>query len=119
MTRAAVLAVIVAALAATSKIARAAEPWVGTWAAERSWCRSEPDAEERPIVITSKGYEGLENRCRFTRVEKRGERWHLQARCRGEGETYRERYIYRMRGKNLVITYPDRGGAAYTFVRCR
>jgi hypothetical protein len=116
MKRAA-LVVAAAALAALCGAAHAAEPWVGTWAAEKSWCRSK-EFEERPIVITRKGYEGLENRCRFTSIEKRGSKWHLRARCSSEGRSYRERYIYELRGQKLVIIFPDRGDGEETFVRC-
>jgi hypothetical protein len=106
-------------LAATAAVtAQAREPYEGIWAAEAAWCKNKPfESDDTPIVIRRRRLEGLENRCTFVSIAKRGEVWRVRAVCRGEGMTERRRFAFQRRGAQLVIRWDgDADGILYT--RC-
>ncbi len=96
--------------------ASAAEFYVGRWAAEAAWCKNaRGEGDEVPIVLRARALSGLENECRFTSLTKSGNRWQVQANCRGEGRRGRDHWIMERRGERLAIFWRgDRTPVVYT-----
>ncbi|MCA0318641.1 MAG: hypothetical protein LCH88_11305 [Proteobacteria bacterium] len=98
----------------------ASEPgYVGRWAAQAGWCRNRPGTTgELPIRLTASGMEGLENSCRFTRIEGGSPEWRVTRTCQVEGMTQRDRIVLRREGSSLRMSFPGQGGESVLFVRC-
>lgn len=110
-------AISVVLLAAVPSIAAAAEPYVGKWSSEPSWCKNE-DGEQIPIKLSSKKFEGLENSCDMTSVRKAGSTYDVALSCAAEGDTYKERIWLIVEGDKLLLVYRDRKGAVVHLSRC-
>ncbi len=100
--------------------ANSAEPaFVGSWAADRSWCDNDPgDTDQVPVRLTRRGLEGYENSCRFIRISEHGGVWQSRLRCEAEGNVYYERLNMRVARSQLVLMYPDRKGREARLFRC-
>ncbi|MBL8569205.1 MAG: hypothetical protein JNK84_08975 [Phreatobacter sp.] len=93
--------------------------YVGRWAAEASWCRNRPGTtDELPIRLTARGMEGMENSCRFTRIEGASPEWRVARTCQVEGMTQRDRIVLRREGNSLRITYRGPANDSVLYVRC-
>jgi hypothetical protein len=95
------------------------ETFVGTWAAEASWCENtSATTAQVPIRITAERFEGYENRCDITAIEQTGGSYDASLSCEAEGVTSQETVNMRVAGDRLTLTWADRGGEPVTFVRC-
>ncbi len=92
--------------------------YVGRWAEQPGWCRNRVGTDELPLVIAARSLEGVEWACRFEQVSGSHPEWRITARCQGEGMTNRERFVFRVEGNAMRMTYVDRGNRTYRAVRC-
>lgn len=92
--------------------------YVGRWTDQPNWCRNREGTDELPLVISARGLEGVEWSCRFEQVTGSHPEWRVAARCRGEGMTNRERFVFRLEGNGMRLTYVDRGNRTHRVVRC-
>jgi hypothetical protein len=92
--------------------------YVGRWTDQPSWCRNRVGTDELPLVIGARNLEGVEWACRFEQVSGSHPEWRIAARCQGEGMTNRERFVFRVEGNAMRLTYVNRGNRTHRLVRC-
>ena len=92
--------------------------YVGRWANQPAWCRNRVGTDELPLTIRQRSLDGVEWACRFVHVTGAHPEWRVTARCEGEGMTNRERFVFRVEGNRMRMTYLDRGNRTFTAVRC-
>ena len=93
--------------------------FVGSWAAQASWCGN-TTGPERPIRITTTTFEGYENSCRISQVQQTNSAYEAVLDCTSEGTTTQERVRMRVVDDRLTLSWLDRAGSQSTeFVRCQ
>jgi hypothetical protein len=92
--------------------------YVGRWTDQPSWCRNRVGTDELPLVIRARSLEGVEWACTFQQISGAHPEWRVTARCNGEGMTNRERFVFRMDGNAMRLTYVDRGNRTHRVIRC-
>ncbi|WP_439573023.1 hypothetical protein [Phreatobacter sp.] len=92
--------------------------YVGRWADQQGWCRNRVGTDELPLTIRQRSLDGVEWACRFVQVTGSPPEWRVTARCEGEGMTNRKRFIFRVEGNRMRMTYVDRGNRTFSAVRC-
>lgn len=91
--------------------------YVGSWAAERSWCANTL-GPERPIMVTETTFNGYENTCQITQLEPTEEGWNAVFVCQAEGTTSNRSVRMVADDGRLEITWLDEGYAV-EWNRCR
>ena len=95
------------------------DSFVGAWAADAAWCgNTSATTDQVPILITAERFEGYENRCDITAIERTGDSYDASLSCEAEGMTSQETVNMRVVGDTLTLTYADRGGEPVQLVRC-
>lgn len=76
-----------AVIAVWAAPARAAEPWVGQWAASPAGCNSfgGNTAATAPLIVTDTNLRWYPGSCRIGKMYKLGQTAYIQARCFGHG----------------------------------
>ncbi len=92
--------------------------YVGRWTEQPAWCRNRVGTDELPLVIHARRLEGVEWACTFQQVNGTHPEWRVTARCNGEGMTNRERFVFRVEGNAMRLTYVDRGNRTHRVTRC-
>lgn len=90
--------------------------FVGTWAADASWCANATGAE-RPIVVTETEFRGYENTCQITQLQPGDRDWTATFVCQSEGVTSSHPVGIVADETQLRITYLDEGRST-TWGRC-
>ena len=96
---------------------RGATSFVGSWAADVSWCAT-PQGANRPIEITSTRFEGYENSCEIAAVEEVADGYVATLACLSEGTARSERVRFQVTDSIMRMTYLDREGDPVTLRKC-
>lgn len=91
--------------------------FVGTWAAETSWCAN-TTGDRRPITITTMRFEGYENSCAISSLDQVADGYEATLACQSEGVTTRERIRLTAQGETLRLTWLTRENAVVVLRRC-
>lgn len=60
-----------------------------------------------PLILRPKSLEWFTARCTYSGATRRGESWHLDARCSGEGERSRIRIVLQVKGERMTVRWGD------------
>ncbi len=86
--------------------ATAVEPWFGRWVGDPKYCTQEGDtADTMPLILRERTIEWFVARCSYRRAVKRGNRWHIRARCSAEGKTSPTAIVLQLRDGRLLATW--------------
>ncbi len=111
---AAAVAAVVVFWAAT---AVAAEPWLGRWIVDPKFCTEVGDTSDTmPLIIRPKSLEWFVARCTYRSATRRGDRWHLDARCSAEGSRGPTPIVLQIEGERLMVRWG--GGRPIEMRRC-
>lgn len=108
------------AAATTAQLLPGAGPvsFVGRWSSNRDWC-ARPQADQRPIEITTTRFEGYENGCDLLVIDQVEGAYEATRRCTSEGATTTDRVRMAVNGETLTLTYLDQPGVtATTLLKC-
>ena len=102
------------AFAAIATASQAANPLIGIWTAEPSWCEFKGEIGEHdpaPIRITETEIVGLENICRITSVKPLPTKgaWTVFERCEGDGGKYQAKEIFLLDRDGALHRFGDNG----------
>jgi hypothetical protein len=114
------LALLLGSLIALPADAGTPHPYVGKWYSDDAKvCGGTPNETEGLLTYTAREFLGIDNRCRITRVARRGDLFELALRCSGEGEAYNTTERVRVVDGTLHRSVRDgRKWWKYTYRRC-
>jgi hypothetical protein len=89
--------------------AEAAEPWIGRWIIDPKFCKEVGDTTETmPLILRAKSLKWYTTRCSYhSGATRRGESWHIDARCSGEGKRSRIPIVLQVKGDRMVMRWGD------------
>lgn len=82
--------------------------FVGTWAAEPSWC-SNSIGPERPITVSETTFQGYENTCEITELQPTEAGWDATFACQAEGQASSHPVQIEANRERLEITWVSEG----------
>jgi len=103
------VAVLVALAAMAATTAQAADPIVGRWAADPSYCAGIGGTQtQSPLVVTDNSVRWSGDACRIGRVYRAGDTAYIEAFCSGGSRERAIAVTLRSHGDQLAVTW-DRG----------
>ncbi len=111
-------AALAAAVIVSPAGASAAEPWLGRWIVDPKFCTEQGDTSETmPLIVKARTLEWFVARCTYSSATRRGDRWHLNARCSTEGIRGPMPIVLQIKGERLVVRWD--GGSPIEMQRCQ